>query len=380
MVEFHQSLAQPSSYTPVPLRSHFGSHAAIWLYASTDLNSFTSSMYRSAVLVLMSSLKNANPTETSAYLVKYYREAQDCIKHVSHMELVYGAYIIAIYSIIRGETIQIAIKRSLQFCKSVAELARVRKSIDEWIELLWRETLSSLYYVHRDTVLFSYHNAMSSDGVEQWDELLGSSYDLLASENDIAKLPLSMTTKKMCHKINSLSVYMHLYLDQFLKRALVDETAKETKLAKERLCSIVDRLLVLIPRLSNISDYIYDAYNMETNSNSLNNSPNTFLHFPPVHPRGLRLATDPDTRDISLALVYAFARLLKSMLQPTFGEEEGLLSDPYLSAIAICRICANIPLGWARETLLLKRSVFWAGLILTESTLPSGQIQCISTF
>ena len=325
----------------------------------------------------MSHLKNSPPSDTSAYLVKYRREAQKCINNGSLEDLVYASYVVAIYSIIGGESVQLAIKCCREFCKSFAELARVRKTTDDWMELLWREVLLSLYCVHRDAVLFNTPNtpAASLESVKQWETLLETSSGLLASQEDIANLPLSMTTERICHKVLSLSVYMHIYLDQFLQRVIVAENAEETNVTKEHLCSIVDRIMQLVSHLSNISDYIYHAYQIETNSRHVNNfAENTFLHFPPVQPRGLQAAGDPRIRDTALALLYAFARLLKSMLEPTStGDQEQLISEAHRSAIAICRLCANIPIDRARETLLVKRSLFWAGLLLTESTLPSGQ-------
>ena len=377
VTEFYQSLSYPSPYLPLPFRSHFGSHGAIGLYnIVTDLNSFQSGLFRSAVLVFMSHQKNCNPSDRSTYLAKYRREAQNCINNGSLEEVVYASYVVTIYTIIGGESVQMAIKYCRQFCKSFAELVRVRKTMDDWMELLWRESLSSLYYVHRDTVLFNYPNTPATsimEGVEQWEKLLETSFCLLASQDDIANIPLSMKTERICHKIKSLSIYMQIYLDQFLQRVIVAENAEETNITKERLFSIVERIMRLVLHLSNISDYIYDAYEMETNAFPVNNSgENTFLHFPPVQPRGLQAAGDSSIRDTALALLYAFARLLKSMLKPTMNDKEQVLSEAHRSAIAICRLCANVEMGWARETLLVKRSLFWAGLILTESTLPSG--------
>jgi hypothetical protein len=60
-------------------------------------------------------------------------------------------------------------------------------------------------------------------------------------------------------------------------------------------------------------------------------------------------------------------------LEPTADADENVLSEPHRSAIAISRICATVPIEGYMETLLVKRSLFWAGLILTESTFPSGQ-------
>jgi len=343
----------------------------IEFYNVTELNSYSSNLYRSAGLVLMSYLKN-NPSETpttSGYLVKYHVEAQKCIDNASLVELVYASYVVTIYSIIGGESVEMAIRYCLQFCKSVVALTRKEKRTDEWIELLWRDVIASLYYVHRDTVL--YNLAPSMESVTLWEELLETSYCLLVSEADIVNLPLSMTTEKICHKVKTLSVYMQIYLDQFLLHVTIQaEDVQERTLPRDRLYTILDRIIRLVSRLPNIADYLYHAYNMESNTNPINDPAVTpFLQFSDIQPRSLKAGADPDIRDTAVALLYAFARLLKNMLEQTPDVDE-----TGLSALAICRLCASLPLEWAMEAFLVKRSLFWAGLILTETKLHPGQI------
>jgi len=380
-----QSFWQLSRYIPHRLTSRLSSYVGIGLYSvkDPDLNPSTSTLYRTAALVLMSYIKNNDTSETSEtanYLVKYRREAQQCIENAFLVELVYSSYVVSIYSIIGGESVQMAIRYCHQFCKSFVALTRKQNTVDDWIELLWRDILVSLYYVHRDTVLINCLSnvAPSMESVMQWEGLLDTSYCLLVSEDDIDNLPLSMTTEKICHKVESLSVYMQISLDQFLIRVNNSEDAEETKLARDRLYSVFYRILRLVSHLSNISDYIYHIYHMEPYSSPINElTGNTFLQFTEVQPRGLRETAEPITRDTALALLYAFARLLKNMLEPSADVDEKIKSEIYRSAIAICRLCANLPIGSFKETLLVKRSLFWAGLILTESKLSPGQILLI---
>ena len=323
----------------------------------------------------MSCLKNDDPAESSqtpGYLVQYHEEAQKCIDNVSLVELVYASYLVTISSIIGGNSVHLAIRYCLQFCQPIVALTK-QKKLDEWIELLWRDTLASLYYVHRDSVLYdcSRNQTPPTESLALWEELLETSFLLLVSEADIANLPVSMTTEKICHKIKTLSVYMQLYLDLFLLRINAKDVAK-AKSARDHLYTIVDRILRLVSHLSSISDYIHHAYRIEPDTETVNDSPaGAFLHLPDVQPRSLKTTVDPDVRDTALALLYAFARLLKTMLEPTADQ---VISDIQHSAIAICRLCANVPLEWAMEAFLVKRSLFWAGLILTESNFRQGLI------
>ena len=376
-VEEFQSYRHPAPYLPkLVVRSRLG----VELYIGADINPHSSNLYRIAVLVLMSHLKNDHPSNTACYLRKYTREAQDCINNTSLVELVYASYVVAIYSIVGGASLDMAFKCCQQFCKSIVEMFRRKRTNDDWIELLWRDALASLYYAHRETrVSISSTNVALMESARQWDELLQTSYCLLVSDADIADLPLSMTTEQSYHKIISLSVYMQIYLDIYLIRVKIAENAEETKTARDCLCSILDRIIRLISRLPNISDYIYHAY-LEPASHDIRYNPasNGFLHFPEVLPRALKATAEPRTRDTALALLYAFSRLLKLGLVSTTDVDENVMSEVYRSAIAICRLCANLPMEWARETLLVKRSLFWAGLILTESKLSAGQIHFAS--
>ena len=361
----------PSPYRPLlSFTSGLGvERGCIEFYNITDINCFQSTLYRSAVLVLMSHLQNSESSDTVRYLAKYNREARKCLGDGSYEELVYSSYVIAIYSIIGGESIHMAINHCRQFCGFLVQLSRTQKRMDDWVELLWRDLLACLYYVHRDVVVFK----KSLECVAQWQELLETSYSLLVSEDDISNLPLSMTTEKICHKINSLSVYMQIYLDQFLIRVNAAENAEATKITRIRLYSILDRIVQLVARLPHISDYIYHAYYLKSTLTGVNFlATNDFLTFPNVRPRALKAGSEPNSRDTALAILYAFSRLLRNMLEPT-ADDDRYKREIRNSALAICRLCANLPIENPIETHLVERSLFWAGIILTESRFPSGQ-------
>src|SRR5271169_1230031 len=94
-----------------------------------------------------------------------------------------------------------------------------------------------------------------------------------------------------------------------------------------------------------------------------------------LRPRGLKSA-EPKAQDTALALLYTFARLLKNMLDPMADFDESIVTDIYRSTIALCRLCASFPnrsLSNPTVSLLVKRSLFWAGMILTKSTFQEGK-------
>lgn len=371
-----QSLWPPSHYGPKLFPSRLGTNVGIQLYNAQHLSMQSTNLYRVAILVIMSYIKG-NLSDTTNYIAKYLVEAQKSIDNASILEVVFASYVVAVYSLLGGSSVKLAIKSCYNFCKSIIGLTKSRMITDCWIELLWQEVLSSLYYVHRDFDLFELPDlriAERTESLGQLWELLQTSHCLLASGNDISNLPLSMTTEEICLKVKSLAIYLQFHLDHLLFLKHYDIDAEKAQRVSAVLCSVLDRINRLIAYLSPISDYIYHAYSIKSHlspDHFTDVSTKTFLNFVEVQPRGLKPNADPKDRDTALALLYSFARLLKNALEPTANEDDNV-SKIHQSAIAICRLCASFPGQSRMVSLLRKRSLFWAGLILTESRFHPG--------
>ena len=243
---------------------------------------------------------------------------------------------------------------------------------------MWQDVLISLYYVHRDPVVNTPDApAQLHESLEQLQRLLSQSSGLLVSEDDISKLPFSMTTEVICLKITSLSIYMQFYFDYFLFRATSYPNGTGTESVKFRLSDVLRRLLQLISRLSNICDYIHHAHSDSISEpNNDTDSPNEFLHWPDLHALGLRSASDPKERDTTLALLFTFARLLQKVLDQTVDVNKDKDIEIHQSAIALARLCTSFPRRQPNTgrmiSLLMKRSLFWAGIMVTESRAVQG--------
>ena len=327
----------------------------------------------------MSYLKNNESRDTAIYFAKYHHEAQRCIDNASILEVAFASYVVAVYSLIGGWSIKFVLQSCHDFCKSIVGLTKWRMVSDSWVELLWQDVLMSIYYVHRDYSLFQNFTSREEliESLEQVQELLQTSDCLLPSETDILNLPLSMTTEEICLKVISLSIYLQFYLDHLLFRSSYNVNPEISNKLTDGLYSIVERINRLVAHLSPIGDYIYHAYNFGLDHHT--GATNAFLHFPNVQPHGLKVTGDAEERDTAPALLYAFARLLKNMLERTADENEKFISEIHHSAIAMCRLCASFPDRSPMVTLLAKRSLFWAGLILTESRFYAGSVLMLST-
>jgi hypothetical protein len=312
------------------------------------------------------------------YLPEFYKEANRCIENGSIVDLVYGLYLITILYISAAKSLEPALVTCFQFCQSLSILERsgkVRQDELLWIETLWLSTVYSINRIHRDLISRSYATN-SEDPFVRCHQILMKSQFFLPTDRDVAQLPYSMNTETICQKVMTSSFYMHFYFEYLLFRQSRPEI--KSSIAKEiivkRLRRAVRKIIRLVDHLPNISAYIGDAYDTRSNT-SLDDLSNEFLHHPNIRPRGLEEAANPKYRDAALALLYVFARLINKLLEPSVNVDESGKQEICNSAIALCRICATFPsdsYNKAMAPLLVKRSLFWAGLILTTSMYPSG--------
>ena len=342
----------------------------------------SSTLFQFSVSVFMAyQQNNHDQLETERYLLEFFNAPQRCVFNSSiQIDIVYGSYVMAVYSLVAGESLQRALTNCLLFCQSIGKLKQYRIVEREelsWIEMLWQEVMFSLYYVHREILFRGIgERARVEESLDQFYEMLNVSTFLLPSEKDLRSLPLSMNTETICQKIMTLSIYMQLYFEYFLFRK--SRGNENTQEIVEVLQSVLEKIIRLIPHLSNIPDLIYNAYSLDSDGGPNSDSPvaNGFLHYPNKRPRSLKSAADPKLRDISLALLYTFARLLKNLLkQSTTAANDELVMEIEHSSKALCRLCATIPRSsfqMRMTPLLVKRTLFWAGLILTKSKFASG--------
>ena len=172
--QFH-TFWPPSCWGPLLFRSRLGSSVAIHLY-NLGLDSHLSASYRSAVLVFMSNYNKDDYTTTFNYLTNYHRGLRKAMdtNSISTTEVVYARYVVAVYSLIGGDSMQMAISSCRQLCCAIKSFTMSSMISDEWIETLWQRVLSSLYHIHRDTILFSHHATPFTETFE-FDTPAGSS-------------------------------------------------------------------------------------------------------------------------------------------------------------------------------------------------------------
>jgi len=340
-----------------------------------------SPLHRLAILVFMSYLKQEkSDVATFEYLSKFYRQALNFYNSSTTLEAIYAWYVVAVYSVIGGDSIGMAIAHCHQYCRVYVALSSGIHDEEElqYLDIIWQDMIQSLYFQHRDAIgldELNYPNAVLHS-IEKIHLLLQKASSLLPSQQSIERQRSPEATVWVCQNINALVVHMQYYLDNFLfqinHRASDPQDMKTLRLELRDICG---RIMQLVTHLPGIYEYVCDGYGFSP-SFALENATvgREFLHFPPVRPRSAKSSsTPPVERDTAVAFAYTFARLLRNMLDPAADSDEKVSVDVYLSAIALCRLCASLPDRtpdhdeYHIRVLLTHRTLFWAGLVLTKS-------------
>jgi len=322
---------------------------------------------------------NHGGLDTIRYLDLFFREAHNSLATRSFKDLVYASYIMAVYNLIAGESLEPAFVNCLQFSRAIAAWAKSGMAVGNelsYVEMLWQQVISSLYFIHREILLRGIEGrARIEKSFSQLFQILKEVQIFLPSESAISSLPRSMPTELICQKIKTLTIYLQIYFEYFLFQkssgARITGIERDANEFGTNLNEILEKLIQLITHLSNIPDYIHHAYATP----GLDGDPKDFP-YSKVEPRGLKPTCEPSMRDTALALLYPFARLIQDLLDPAAATKEDVMKEIYNSAIALCRLCATFPGNAFHQTsmasLLVKRTLFWAGLILNDSLFPSG--------
>jgi len=330
----------------------------------------------------MSYLKEKKSTvATFEYLNKFYRQALDLYKSGTGLEVISAWYVISIYALLGADSIGTAIAHCHQYCRALVALKTSIRDDDErqFLDIMCMDVIGDLYAQQRDPIgLFHLDDPTAlQQSTEQIQLLLDQGSILLPSLQQIVNPPRCPTSLWVGQYVEALIIYMQYYLDIFLFRMeYIASDVRDTEDLRFSLRDICERLVQLITHFPDIVEYIQDAYFLSSVfSEEQHDNGDTFLQFPPVRPRSIKgPSTPPEERDTAIAFAYTFARLLRNLLDPVADSDETISADIYLSAIALCRLCASFPIrGHPTINITIPhRILFWAGLVLTKSRFPAG--------
>ena len=367
---------------PYYFRNPRRSRTGIPVFIPTMTNT-SAPVYRSAITLLMSYVRNKPVADQHMHLSTYFANAQKCIERGAIAELIYASYIVAGYSVIGGETIREAIHKVGMFAQGASILIDKESIQGEelwWIETLWQDLLLALYYIQHETVVRGGGSRASKDTFDRLERLFRNGTRFLPSDLDIADLPVSMPSTAVCVKLTSLAIYLQFYFDYCLFVGALSNRAasEETTRLKVQLCSILRSICQLVRHLPNIPDTIYESYRHSRGEieSGLSSSPTELSRqLENVVLRGMNSPRHPKIFDAAFMILYCFSRLFLDLLSSS--SQDIPQRDISRSIIALCRLCRAVQSADLEPpttvTLVLKRTLFWAGIFSRASRLQSSK-------
>lgn len=197
----------------------------------------------------------------------------------------------------------------------------------------------------------------------------------MSSSPGFAASVSQMRPEEIQRKLQTLLIHTMGNFDQFLfylncNREKHELIKKKFFRVKANLDSLLGQILKLISYLPNAHKYLRHAYDVTLNSdvNQVEDILEQIVNIVPQFDLGT------ERKDIYAALLYSSAHLIKHLLDPTINLANRSESQVYVSALALCKVAACVGVIDPGICGLLKRSLFWTGLILTRSTYPLSKL------
>ena len=333
------------------------------------------------------------------YVPRYVEAGQSCIRENSVADLTYASYLVAGYYLITG-THEEYMYRSDQFSLACQHHFRFGSSTEEkwWLELLWHEIVLNLYGVHQYELITSTDRLRFSReaSLNRLERFFENSTFFIPTEAEMNQWTVSRPiVESLCLKIETLARHLQFQFDSYLSaRELRGPKHASTIRIKGELQSLLTKLVTAIGHLPNIGDVIYEAYQQsETLLASVDIClPRPFRILPEITLCGVKFRDGPRERDATIALLYYFCILVQGLLEDPPLDSVGKIGrEPFIAALAICRICASVRTAMMEQKTsfhrglkiamnsIMKRNLFWAGLVLSASTFYYGIVPCSSS-
>src|SRR5271154_159690 len=361
----------------------------------------SSLLVRAAVLVLSSYLHDWKPNiNTFQYLAEFFVQANEAIKTRALLELLYSSYIMVVYSCCCVESFESVLVNCLQFCRVVrAWMAQKATNLDvdsDWIVTLWQSSMSAVFNIHRLLYIISkrgkafYLDSMPPAPVDDNWRMEITIKDMLDITDVLSSLLLlepSNITITARQQLQTFLIYKQIYFENFLHEVnyKADLTVfrvpphpdvvvvVRSAIARQQLVQVLDRITEVVSGIPNVAPLLKEAQDLEP---YLKNHPHqppsqySFLRrFPPLFRHDNARV---ERSDLYSALIYFSATLFLGMLDPNVDRNETSQRLIFHSALALCRLAHGSRQLDADNFSLIRRSVFWAGLVLTKRRFPLG--------
>ena len=355
----------------------------------------TSRPIRAAILAFASlSLPTDCKEDTYAYYGVYYRAASESIATKDVVSLMHASYVMALVSCLHEATTHDALIHCAQFCRTVqpcAERPGVSPKERSCLKGLWSDVIRTayLYYwfdQHRhelnEAAVWSRTDIFLEVNRRDEPRDYGAS-DRLSGLNDLAEiltisLPFVYADTAQCFdpfvQLYCNSIYMQVYLEQRLFEACVTREVAASASTKS-LHSILVQIITLIEHLDRPPCVLREQWLRCYSAISISSFPDLgFNHDAICNCDAISCSA---FWDIGLTILYISSRLLLNLLCCDLdrNENEVEVHKSALATIHLLRLAESEFSKEAGHSALLRRTLFWAGLILYKRADPQGNMK-----
>lgn len=310
-----------------------------------------------------------------------------------------------VYSCCCVESFESVLVNCLQFCRVIRAWISERRTsllVDcEWIVTLWQSSILAVFDIHRSLYILSkrgkgfYLDNMSLIDVSIQEDQLDDSWRMDITIKDMLEIidvSSSVLLMEPCtvaitprQQLQTLLIYKQIYFEHFIHEVnyKADITifaglsnhnlVVRSAIARQQLMDVLYRITEVISHIPNMARLLNHAQDIERYLNKHTPPPsfqfNFLRRFPPLFGHDNSRVERPD---IYFALIYFSATLFTAMLDPHIDYKENSQRLMFHSALALCRLVHGSRRIDADNFSLIRRSIFWAGLVLTNTRYPVG--------
>ena len=342
----------------------------------------TSRPIRAALLAFASlSLPTDCEADTYAYYGIYYRTASESIAKKDVVSLMYASYVMALVSCLHEASTHDALVHCAQFCRTVQAFSeRTGVSAKELSRLkeLWLDVIRTAYlYYWFDQYRHEWNEAAVRSTtdvfleVHRRDDYVAS--NRLSDLNDLAEMltismPFVLVDAAQCFdpyvQLHCNSTYMQVYMERRLFEVFVTREIA-TSTSTMSLHSVLVQIISLIEHLHRPPCILRERWLRCYNSISLSTLPDLRSNHDILCTGGVRSSSA--FLDIGVTILYISSRLLLNLLCCDLDRNEDEQLEVHKSALATVHLLRSAESDFSKEagySALLRRTLFWAGLIL----------------
>ena len=349
--------------------------------------------FRAATLALASLAFNGErQDDTNSYYTMYINASNEALAVKDVVSLVYASYVMAIFFCLYEHSTEEVLVHCTQFCRVVEAI--LEREIPEterlWLIKLWHSVVRSAYHhywVHQNLECFGtvearaiaakhadhssfriFHSEIPIDrrwrenNINTFLEILRISTPFASPEGPCLEIPIQLQ--------NDL-LYLQIYLENFLFQTTFNDSSPPHNLSTEPLYKVLVQIVAFIETFPSRASLLADWFRCYNMTQAVTNK----VEIESFHSSTIcRTVRQTLLGPLDLTMIYGSSRLFIKLLSSDLDKDED-------DAVEACNLAlATVELIWATRWMtlettypaLIRRSLFWAGLILYKGNNARG--------